>query len=91
MMNLIAFKAIQWALCNFLKICIEHDDCPDGVCDEALLAIDGVEDDSPPVKAASGNVQSVGAIDWSYMPAFADAVVALIAAAKGLFGLNRVG
>lgn len=90
MFKLLVIKAIQVALCQFYGFCLKQDDCPDGVCDDALKAVDSLQE-TPTPTMAPGTVQSIdfGDIDWTQLKAVSDAVVELIAALKAFFGMDR--
>lgn len=83
--------AIKVAACRFLGFCLEQSECPDGVCDDAVKALDnlGVSDDEiTAVPKASVDLTS---INWTALKEVCDAIVVLVAALKVFFGINRVG
>ena len=92
MLQLLAIKAIQFALCHFLGFCMNQEDCPDGVCDEAAAAVDSLGDDTPQVSVSPVVTQAfLSDFNWSAMSEVATAIVALVEALKKLMGNSRVG
>ena len=88
LMIALAVKAIQAALCQILGICIDSDDCPDGVCDEALRAADSLDEVSPGVAMSPESTQALNFdIDWTQLQPLTQAIVALIEALKAFLGL----
>lgn len=93
MMNLLILKAVQLALCQFFNFCLDSDECPDGVCDDALDALDKITEETPPLMVAPGKTMAfgIGDIDWGQLENVVNATVALATALKAFFGINRVG
>lgn len=93
LMIALAVKALQSALCQMFGFCINQDDCPDGVCDEALVALDSLDDDSPSTAMSPDKTQALNfEIDWKQLQPLVQATVALIAALKLFLGLGpKVG
>ncbi|MEM1224590.1 MAG: hypothetical protein AAGJ40_02775 [Planctomycetota bacterium] len=90
----IAIKALQLALCHFFQICVEQDECPDGVCDDALEAIDSLMDVPDPTVAA-GRVQAFHFnIQWDQLECVVTSVRELVTCLRKFLGLdteNTVG
>ena len=95
MFETLILTVLKCALCQFFGYCTEHDDCPDGVCDDALRAIDSLGEATPPVLMAPEAPAPLTAIkwDWSYIEPLTNAVVELVRCIKGLIGMSpqRVG
>lgn len=91
MFKILMFKGLQIALCQLYGFCLSQPECPDGVCDEAMDAIDNINVPDPAVTPGKVQAFDIGDIDWSKLKEVSDAVVALITALKSFFGMNRVG
>ena len=89
----LAIKALQAALCQIFGFCLDQDDCPDGVCDEVLVEIDTLGDESPNVTVAPGTTQAFNFdIQWDRLGDLADAAKVFIAALRAFLGLTaKVG
>lgn len=90
----IALRLIQASFSQFFTCVNEADDCPDGICDDALRALDDLDNSTPNVSIAPGKVRAFdfGSINWSELKPLADSVVAMLAALKAFLGLShRVG
>ena len=84
----LAVKAVQLALCQFFKVCENHEDCPDGVCVAAQKAIDEVgEKVAEPV--AQPTTQSFGFNpDWTKLQPLVEATVAFLGALRAFLGVK---
>lgn len=84
-----AVKVIQMALCQFYGFCMSQDECPDGVCDDAVKAVDSLADIGEPT-ADPTKVRALGlSPDWSKLKPLTDATVAFIEALMAFLGVNR--
>lgn len=87
-----AIKALQVALCTFYGLCMDQEDCPDGICDDALSAIDNLGESSPEPVASPGKAMAFDFnFQWDKLQPLVEATVAVINALKAFLGLNRVG
>ena len=89
----LAVKAFQAALCQFFGICIDFEECPDGVCDETLQAIDDLDESAPNVVVAPGKTQALNFdLNWDAFPALSEAAKAFVVALRAFLGLSpKVG
>lgn len=85
-----AVKAMQMALCSLFGFCINQEDCPDGVCDDALRSIDSLGDENiEPVVSPEKTRAFDFDIRWDQLKPLVDATVAFIDALKSFLGLSR--
>lgn len=83
---------LQAALCQFFDFCINHEDCPDGVCDDATVSIDKLGDERPGVAIGPGRVQSPSFnFQWDRLSQVAAAAKAFVDELRAFLGLTRVG
>lgn len=87
----IAVAAIQQLLCQFLEICLNHEDCPDGVCDEARAELDRLDTDRPMVTMSPGTTSQSTGIDWQWdrLSEVSDAIRQLVVALRAFLGLDH--
>jgi hypothetical protein len=84
-----AIKAIMAALCQIYGFCLDQDECPDGVCDEAIKAIESL--DEAPQPTVTKPMAFDFDIQWDKLQPLVAATVELINALKAFLGLNKVG
>jgi len=84
-----AIKAIMAALCQIYGFCLDQDECPDGVCDEALQAIESLDEAPQPTVTKPMAIDFD--IQWDKLQPLVAATVELINALKAFLGLNKVG
>ena len=86
-----ALKMLQMALCQFFGFCIDQEECPDGVCDDTLQAIDTLGDDTPAPTVAPGRLMSSKfEIQWDELECLTTSVKELIKCLRKFLGLDRV-
>jgi hypothetical protein len=93
MLLTLAIKAFHAAICQFYGYCLEDENCPDGVCDDALDALDSLDADTPQPVVKPGVTQSFDfAIDWEQLKPLVDATVLFVTTLKAFLGLSpKVG
>ena len=85
-----AIKMLQLALCQFFGYCIEQEECPDGVCDEAMKAVDTLGEDSPMPTVSPGRLQAARFdIQWDQLDCLVTSVSALVECLRKFLGLDR--
>ena len=92
-MSAIALQALQLALCQFFGFCINQEDCPDGVCDDLLKAVDELGDDAPQAVVSSGRTMAFNFNpDWTRIKPLVDAAMAFVNELRLFLGINsKVG
>jgi len=72
-------KALCQIMCQFLGICCDQKDCPDGVCEPLIDQLEAIQADVPEVSANPAKVSAVGfSPDWSKLPELVDAIKTLV-------------
>lgn len=90
--------AIQWVirnlpaiLCQFFGFCIDHEDCPDGVCDELMKECDEFGNCTPEPSATKPQAFDFNP-DWSEFAGLVSAAREFVAALQRFLGLtSKVG
>lgn len=84
-----AIKAITAALCQLFGFCLDSENCPDGVCDDAIEAVNSLNESPEPLvgkpMAFEFNFQ------WDQLNNLVEATVAFVNALKAFLGMNKVG
>jgi len=93
MMIAAAVAVLQRAMCQIFGFCLDHEECPDGVCDPLLSELDSLDDDSPVVTMAPGLTQAPNFdIQWDQINELVQAGLTFIRALRSFLGLsNKVG
>ena len=74
-------KALCQIMCQFLGICCDQADCPDGVCEPLIDQLEAIQSDAPEVSANPAKVSAVGfSPDWSKLPLLVDAIREMVKA-----------
>ena len=87
--------AIQWVLknlpailCQLFGYCIDHEECPDGVCDEIIKQCDEFGECVPEPSATKLQAFDFNP-DWDELKPLVDAALAFVDALRRFIGVKR--
>lgn len=82
----LAVKALQAVLCQFFEVCKGDENCPNGVCDDAIADIQNLNDDM--ADPLSAKPQSLNFdIQWDQLECLVQTVRELITCIRKFLGL----
>lgn len=84
----LAVKAIQAVLCQFFEICKGDENCPDGVCDDAIADVQKLSDETPDPLTVKPQSLSFD-IQWDQLECLVATVRELVTCIRKFLGLDR--
>lgn len=84
-------KALCSLICQFLGICCNQEDCPNGVCEPLIDELEAIQSNAPEVSANPEKVSAVGfSPDWSKLPLLVDAIREMVKALMAFLNKQEI-